>query len=104
VSTHRNLDDATVVTQQDFDINKDQIDAWIANPTATCRLIVAVSRPVTSSQYVPVVNMSKNHPTLRGGYTHVADAAKLAAADAVVERIAELMGELSRTGQVDPSV
>jgi hypothetical protein len=79
VSTHRNLDDATVVTQHDLDINKDEIDAWIANPTATYKLMVVVSRPVASSRYLPVGTISKSDPALRGGYTYAADAVMLAA-------------------------
>lgn len=42
--------------------------------------------------------------TVTSRYTHAADAVMLAAADAVAKRIGELMGEISKTGQVVPSV
>jgi hypothetical protein len=53
-STYRNLDEATAVTQQVIDLNRSQISAWIANPADKGRISVSVSRPVTSSLYVPI--------------------------------------------------
>jgi hypothetical protein len=53
-STYRNLPEAAEITQQVIDLNRDQINSWIANPLAEKRLVVSVSRPVTSSRYVPI--------------------------------------------------
>jgi hypothetical protein len=53
-STYRNLPEAAEITQQVIDLNRDQINSWIANPTAAKRLVVSVSRPITSSRYVPI--------------------------------------------------
>jgi hypothetical protein len=46
-STYRNLPEAAEITQQVIDLNRDQINAWIANPMAAKRLVVSVSRPIT---------------------------------------------------------
>jgi hypothetical protein len=48
------LPEAAEITQQVIDLNRDQINSWIANPTAAKRLVVSVSRPITSSRYVPI--------------------------------------------------
>jgi len=53
-STCQSLGEATSITQQIIDANREQIGAWIANTIAGDRLIISVSRPITSSQYVPI--------------------------------------------------
>jgi hypothetical protein len=53
-STHRNLPEAREVTQQVIDLNRDQINSWITNPMTAKRLVMSVSRPITSSRYVPI--------------------------------------------------
>jgi Bacterial CdiA-CT RNAse A domain len=53
VSTYHDLGEATAVTQQALDANRKQISLWLADPAMSRRLVVTLSRPVTSSQYAP---------------------------------------------------
>jgi hypothetical protein len=54
VSTYHDIGEATVVTQQVLDANRERIASWLADPAMEKRLVVSVSRPVTSSRYVPI--------------------------------------------------
>lgn len=63
ISSYLNLDEATAVTQQVLALHKNEIDAWLADPTGGDRLVVSMSRPITSPVFTPIgIVQDRNSP------------------------------------------